>query len=435
MAKYVSKYTGAKIDELLGKASTASTAVTTLQAADETLQKNIDAEAAARTAADETLQAGIDDINARLYPTVAVGDLDTLTEGATDTTKSRYLVTLTFGTKGNVYVVGTLDVLSDSNGHVFTQVLTTHCTMEDGVLNINTHRDDYVFQYYRSYKRSNSGTLDIDVSTWTEWKTMGDQVTDQLSAQIALATKDYKAADETLQSNIDAINDKVGAADGIATLDAYGIISEEQLPYNTYNDVLYFDGFYTGAVVPKQASANAKIYFCTAVKRLLSTDEDESIFCIDWEGCQYYGECDTSGVTPFDGKLYVDRSTNKAYWWDADNSTLVAVKAKAEELSTTYGGETIDDAWMQENAEAYFAMGDGFTCTGAHIVDIDEAAGSAMVRFSFTGTKSGTVTTLSMQGTCIGACSFGDNTKSSFLVAVPLSRAVKWPYTLAVITV
>lgn len=64
--------------------------------------------------------------------------------------------------------VGIMEVFSDSNGHMVTEVFETHYTLVDGELG-TAHLDDKIFRYMRSY-HYNGGTSDIPVGTWGEWK-------------------------------------------------------------------------------------------------------------------------------------------------------------------------------------------------------------------------------------------------------------------------
>lgn len=68
------------------------------------------------------------------------------------------------------YVVGVLDVFSDNMGHVLTQIISTHYTLNsDGTLNIGAHRDDTIYTYKRSFNLS-APSLDIPQGTWGKWQ-------------------------------------------------------------------------------------------------------------------------------------------------------------------------------------------------------------------------------------------------------------------------
>lgn len=61
--------------------------------------------------------------------------------------------------------VGTLECFSDSMGHMVTQKFTTHYTLP---FSQNTHTDEKIFTYFRSY-HINGGTSTIPTGTWGEW--------------------------------------------------------------------------------------------------------------------------------------------------------------------------------------------------------------------------------------------------------------------------
>lgn len=62
--------------------------------------------------------------------------------------------------------VGILHCFSDDSQHMLTQVFTTHCLLP---FSHNTHSDDKIYQYFRSYHLS-GGTSDLPHNTWGEWK-------------------------------------------------------------------------------------------------------------------------------------------------------------------------------------------------------------------------------------------------------------------------
>lgn len=62
--------------------------------------------------------------------------------------------------------IGTLECLSDENSHMMTQKFTTHYLLP---FSNNTHQDDKIFTYFRSYHIS-GGTSDIPEGTWGEWQ-------------------------------------------------------------------------------------------------------------------------------------------------------------------------------------------------------------------------------------------------------------------------
>ena len=122
-----------------------------------------------------------------VFNTIDISDIDTMDAATlspfrTANTQARYMVTHTV--QSVKYKVGILDVLSDSSGHVLTQVLTSHYAIINGQIDTTQHNDNVVNQYYRSVK-INGGTLPTDVGVWTSWKLMNDTIINQLQASIA----------------------------------------------------------------------------------------------------------------------------------------------------------------------------------------------------------------------------------------------------------
>ena len=79
---------------------------------------------------------------------------------------SRYVVTKEVG--GVPVNVGILEILSDSSQHVYTQVFTTHFSLDNsGNLDLGAHDDTKLVTYFRSY--SIDSPL-IDSGTWTKWE-------------------------------------------------------------------------------------------------------------------------------------------------------------------------------------------------------------------------------------------------------------------------
>ena len=117
-----------------------------------------------------------------IYNLIDIANIDAMKNDATlrtGGTLARYTATTTL--QGVTYKVGILDVMSDSAGHVLTQILTTHYTITSGVLDTSSHSDGAVRQYYRSVK-INGGTL--PTTDWTLWKPINDEQLDVLSAAV-----------------------------------------------------------------------------------------------------------------------------------------------------------------------------------------------------------------------------------------------------------
>lgn len=136
------------------------------------------------------------------YPTIKIGELDsmcadkvTAVAQVQNARESRFIVL----NNRNKLIVGYLDVLSDSMGHVLTQVLTTHFNFENGVLDETAHKDSVISQYYRSYSISSSGTT---VGEWTEWKPLDNGLYESLNLYMDKATYLNSETDQILYSKL-----------------------------------------------------------------------------------------------------------------------------------------------------------------------------------------------------------------------------------------
>lgn len=72
-----------------------------------------------------------------------------------------------FGLGGSTLFSGLLQLLTDGMGHVFTQILTTHATLNaDGTISTTSHSDDKLFTYWRTYNRR------TDPKAWSKWQSV-----------------------------------------------------------------------------------------------------------------------------------------------------------------------------------------------------------------------------------------------------------------------
>lgn len=88
--------------------------------------------------------------------------------------------------------VGKLDCFSDDMGHMFTQVFTTHYMLP---FSQNTHTDEKIFTYFRSYHIS-GGTSTIPTGTWGEWKLLVESLTDADIDEIIPPTDDTEGEEQ-----------------------------------------------------------------------------------------------------------------------------------------------------------------------------------------------------------------------------------------------
>ena len=143
--------------------------------------------------------------------------------------------------------VGIMEVFSDNNGHMVTEVFETHYIVENGALT-GGHSDDKTFRYMRSYHLVEGGTSDIPVGTWGEWKQV------------------YSSDN---QNDIDTLKEDVSNLNANTSLDEYETFSDQKA-YSAgdvvnYNGLLYTfkvdhaAGAWTGTDVEKTDVVKAHI--------------------------------------------------------------------------------------------------------------------------------------------------------------------------------
>ena len=314
----------------------------------ESIERTVEA---ASTKSDEALQtAGV-----ATPPSVSIAALDTLGfeselamwEKVHTSAHTRYKV------KSGSLSVGILDVLSDSMGHVVTQILTTHYLLADGTLDTSIH--DHVSRpqtYWRTWIK--------ETAKWSEWdkidrsvindiaylnrelsrvKTVVDDnsshiedlqelTTEQISkinnlgSDLRTVSENAKAA----QDGVDEINDKIGKSGGIASLDANGRVPASMIPA-AMDDVKEFDGVEPLDITSfTSAEVSSSDDGC-----LLYYDPERNTFILRspsgwhnlWTDAEAFGTPTTNGVTPAADKVYIDRETNKTYRWSG--TQLVAI--------------------------------------------------------------------------------------------------------------
>lgn len=176
------------------------------------------------------------------------------------------------------------------------------------------------------------------LSTASDAKGMASNAQD--NANIAIGR-----ADDAL-SRISAIENKVGRAEGIATLDANGLIPAHQLP-SYVDDVVEFNGFNDSIIKPDiedaLAASGTVVYLAASDTFVCQTRSDDELAVTklysNWPGADSFGELSPEGRVPVSGKIYVDKSANKQYRWSG--STLVTTGSDltlGETEQTAYSG-------------------------------------------------------------------------------------------------
>ncbi len=315
------------------------------------LRGAVTAEETARKEADAALQelaggvVGRMDVGAIGAVPASVADALAM---AKDMTHSRW--TLTYR---DVLNVGVVDVFSDNMGHQLTEVLTTHYSMKDGVLDFTQHDDGAVQVYWRSYN-INSPYLKNEKGTWTDWAehvaaTVRTEL-DDLDEAAAAAQKTADAALEasaTAQTDTAALKDAVGKAGGIAMLDGDMKIPVANLPEKAVG-VLEFQGTVQGVSALDMSTAQyAGVAFDTVARCFYAYTVSGSgltgtrIYYKSWDGWQHY-----QNGTPYSGKIYMDTTTDTPYRWNGTTMKALVPKTVAltqEEYDDMAAAGTLDD--------------------------------------------------------------------------------------------
>ena len=220
-------------------------------------------------------------------------------------------------TNGRVNVIiGVLEILGDDMSHVVTQILTTHClyNADTKQFDFSAHTDDKIYKCYRSYN-INSPNLTSPKGAWTDWNPFVDP-----TIQSAISILSRKINDlETKIMNLESY---------AATLGNDGKIKSSQLP-SYLDDVVEFANIVQTANI-LQESYNGEgtvVYVSSANKFALLVTSDSSgsstnKYYSNWVGRDNY---ENDSLVPLEGKIFVDKSTDKLYRWNG--STLKEVSA------------------------------------------------------------------------------------------------------------
>lgn len=165
-------------------------------------------------------------------------------------------------------------------------------------------------------------------------KTLGFKIKDGTITTDKLAdgsVTNVKLSDDlqTLISNLEDTYNSIGDPDSIARLDENNYLAESQLPREKTDDVLEFDGFGAFSAVINMSINDGGVYFSKLLNVFAATNTkiptEFTSFVNDWPEAEWFGtrKAPSSGITPFEGKIYIDKSTNIPYRWDG--TALVAI--------------------------------------------------------------------------------------------------------------
>lgn len=138
-------------------------------------------------------------------------------------------------------------------------------------------------------------------------------------------------------NRVEALENKVGKAGGLATLGADGRVPERMLPADVY-DVVEFDGFLPPLAPPVFELAGAvsgDVLFCSATGTFVCRSNGK--FYSVWSGADRYGEGTANGVVPVSGRIYIDAVASMSYRWNGEALECLTVPI-GETERTAYSG-------------------------------------------------------------------------------------------------
>lgn len=201
--------------------------------------------------------------------------------------------------------------------------------------------DPGVFNYYNDWKGSarygtptSQGVQPVAGRNYVDLST-SDVYRWQNGALHTIGYSLYDYINDTAQS-LDALENKVGKAEGIATLDANKLIPEANIP-EKYDNIIFFDSVQDGAIITQPGSSSltaddpkAKLIFSKARNRfVLGVAENAGgmpqKYYVNFPGSDRYGTPKVEGIKPASDKVYICRSTSLAYVWNG--TTLAALVA------------------------------------------------------------------------------------------------------------
>ncbi len=121
------------------------------------------------------LSAGL---SAALPRIVSIADIDTMgTDGSAEALRNFMRELIRTGpahtryalVNGN-YIAGVLEIFSDNSLHCITQVLETHQSVEDGVLQPNAHDAGSIHRWWRTMNFAGNSQSGLKAGEWTPWR-------------------------------------------------------------------------------------------------------------------------------------------------------------------------------------------------------------------------------------------------------------------------
>ena len=172
----------------------------------------------------------------------------------------------------------------------------------------------------------------------------------------------YNYINDTAQS-LSALENKVGKAEGIATLDANKLIPEANIP-EKYDNIIFFDSVQDGAIITQPGSSSltaddpkAKLIFSRARDRFVLGVAEQAggmpkKYYINFVGSARYGSPKVEGIKPASDKVYICRSTFVAYSWNGTTLSSLGEDYSTEFQSIDISITEINDSIGKANGIA-----------------------------------------------------------------------------------
>ena len=217
-------------------------------------------------------------------------------------------------TSGSVNVfIGVLEIIGDDMSHVVTQILTTHCLYNANTkqFDFSAHTDDKIYKCYRSYN-INSPNLTSPKGAWTDWSPFVDPTIQSTISILSRKISELEKKITNLESNA-------------VTLGNDGKIKSSQLP-SYLDDVVEFANIVqTANILQESYNGEGTVVYVSSANKfalLVNSDSSTNKYYSNWIGRDNYED---NSLVPLEGKIFVDKSTNKLYRWNG--STLKEVSA------------------------------------------------------------------------------------------------------------
>lgn len=210
-------------------------------------------------------------------------------------------------------IIGILEIIGDDMSHVVTQRLTTHCVYNTNTkqFDFSSHTDDRIYQCYRSYN-INSPLLTNTKGTWTDWTPFVDATIQSTISILSRKVSELETKITNLQSKAVTLGDD-------------GKIKSSQLP-SYLDDVVEFANIVqTANILQESYNGEGTVVYVSSANKfalLVSSGSSTNKYYINWIGRDNYAD---DSFVPLEGKIFVDKSTNKLYRWNG--STLKEVSA------------------------------------------------------------------------------------------------------------